>query len=393
MTPHDDAAARHTAAPIPCRACGYHAPADACPHCGFGGPAASVSAPGSKRRLSGPFTGIVDGAFALPAGLGLLFRTPGIKRWLAPPLLLTTLTMVLVLWWTFGAMSDAIDAALPTGIELEGHWAWIESLSESWGWLKATWMALVGAAEWVLNSGWALLTSQPLRWIGWFLLGSLAVWYCFSIAYEALAGPFLDEVQGRIEARWYGGDPRSNLERPNDIPVARCVALSSVTFAIGCATAWLLWPVLGVLAIAVALPLGFAAPVLFDRRFFGWARWVASVEGRAIWASLQATVLTALLLVLALPLYFVPVVGYFLFASATGFATALGLLDIPFERRGWTLRQRMRFVGRHILPFLVFGISAGFLLAIPIIGPVLMVPAASIGGLWLTARLDKGFLR
>jgi uncharacterized protein involved in cysteine biosynthesis len=98
-------------------------------------------------------------------------------------------------------------------------------------------------------------------------------------------------------------------------------------------------------------------------------------------------------LIFALPLYFVPVLGYFLFAAACGFATAVGLMDIPFERRGWSLKQRMRFIGHHILPFMTFGVMAGMLLAIHIIGPVLMVPAASVGGAWLLCRLDKSFLR
>ena len=121
--------------------------------------------------------------------------------------------------------------------------------------------------------------------------------------------------------------------------------------------------------------------------------WVASLEGRALWASLQATLLTTVLIVLALPLYFVPVAGYFLFAGVCGFATAVGLLDIPFERRGWPLRLRARLVGRNLLPFVAFGTAAGLLLAIPVFGPVLMVPSASLGGLWLLCRLDKSGLR
>ena len=386
--------------PIPCGLCGYHAPTFPCPHCGWENAGRGLMEAGESagsmagaRSPHGPWRGLVDGAVALPRGLSILLRTRGLKRWLVPPLLLTSLLVVLVLWWSFSQMSAALDAVLPTGIELEGRWAWIESLSDRWGWMKATWVWIVGATEWCLNAGWNLFTSQPLRWLGWFLLGSLAVWYCFSIAYEALAGPFLDEVHGRIEATWYGGDPRSNLERPNDIPAGRCVTLTLIAFAIAVILAWSLWSRLGVVSIAIALPAGLAPVVGFDRRYFAWARWVASVEGRALWASLQATALTALMLVVALPLYFVPFAGYFLFAAACGFATALGLLDIPFERRGWTLRQRARFVGRYLVPFLIFGIEAGFLLAIPIVGAVLMVPAASIGGLWLIGRLDKSFLR
>ena len=39
------------------------------------------------------------------------------------------------------------------------------------------------------------------------------------------------------------------------------------------------------------------------------------------------------------------------------------------------------------------GIMAGLLFLIPFVGPILMVPAASAGGLWLVCRVDKGFLR
>ena len=47
-------------------------------------------------------------------------------------------------------------------------------------WLKATWGWLVTAAEWTVNAALGLLASHPLRLLGWFLIGSLAAWYCFS---------------------------------------------------------------------------------------------------------------------------------------------------------------------------------------------------------------------
>ena len=144
---------------------------------------------------------------------------------------------------------------------------------------------------------------------------------------------------------------------------------------------------------ALCAPLVFVVPAVLDRRYGPWLVWIAKVEGRAAWASLQASILTGILLVFALPLYFVPVVGYFLFAGVTGFATAIGLLDIPLARRGWKLRQRLRFILRNLPAMIAFGIVSGFLLAIPFVGPLLMVPAASVGGLWLVCRLDKGFLR
>ncbi len=382
------------AVPIePCPRCGYHDPEpSACRHCGWdaSGPATPAGDRSLDRRLAGPVAGVLDGLLALPRGLFVLLRTPGIKRWLVPPLLITCLLLAVSLWWVVTSVNELLDQNLPEAFSLDPSWAWLDQRSDDLSWLHASWVWVVGAAEWIVNAGWSWFLS--FRWLGWFFLSSLLIWYCFSIAYEAFAGPFLDEIQGRIEARWFGVDPRSALQRPNDIPVTRCIALTFLTAALAGLGGWLLWSPLGAGALLVALPLAFVPGVLFDRRFLAWSWWVATVEGRAFWVSLQATLLTAVLLLLALPLYFVPVVGYFLFAAVTGFATAVGLLDIPFERRGWSLRQRWRFLGRNLLPFLAFGISAGLLLAIPVIGPVLMVPSASIGGLWLICRLDNGFL-
>lgn len=373
---------------VPCPVCGYHAPEPVCPHCG-----GEPLEPSLRRRRGGPLTGVLDGLLALPRGLQLLSTTPGVKRWLAPPLILTMTLLVVALSWSFSIVGDLLDAALPDGIEIDPTWTWLEGLE--WGWLESTWVAIVASVEWIANLAWGLLSSQPLRLLTWFLVGSLVAWYCFSIAYEALAGPFLDEIQARIEKGWFGEDPRSRLERPNDLPPERCARLLTIGAALASVTLLTLLLVPGPpwwIAFLVA-PLGLVAPTLRERRYGPWLAWVVRVEWRAIVASLQASVITGLLVVFALPLYFVPIVGYPLFATVCGFATAVGLLDIPLERRGWKLGQRLRFVGRNLLPMLAFGIVSGFLLAVPILGPVLMVPSASIGGLWLVCRLDKASLR
>lgn len=375
---------------VPCPLCGYDAPGPACPHCGGRPSERSLT-----RALGGPLSGVWDGLTALPRGLLHLARTRGVKRWLLPPLLLTCLVFVLVLWWTVSALNHLVDELIPGRITLDHGWAWLDGLSARWDWLKATWSGIVAAAEWTLNGALFLLASHPLRLVGWFLLGSLAAWYSFSIAYEALAGPFLDEIQARMETRWFGSDPRNRIHRPTDIPAERCVRLSLLAAAVATAllvllafTPWFTW-----WALPVVLALGLVPSVLVDPRYARWLRWVAEVEGGATWASLQAAAITGVLLVLALPLYFVPVVGYFLFAMVAGFGTAVGLLDIPFERRGWSLRMRMRFFWRELLPLMAFGMVSGALLSIPILGPLLMVPSASTGGLWLVCRLDKRFLR
>jgi uncharacterized protein involved in cysteine biosynthesis len=98
-------------------------------------------------------------------------------------------------------------------------------------------------------------------------------------------------------------------------------------------------------------------------------------------------------MVLFLWLKFVPVVGYFLFAGLAGFATAISLLDIPFSRRQWAVSQRLAFLVKNPLPTLAYGIVASLFFLVPFLGPLLAVPAASIGGMWLVCRLDKNDMR
>ncbi len=377
---------------IPCSLCGYHAPADACPHCGHTSELASLA-----RPLSGPFRGVVDGLMAVPMGLWLLAKTRGTKRWLVPPFVVTFTLLAALLWIVFRAFDRMLDSVLPGDISFgDKRWDWLEGLSEGWDWLKSTWYGIAAASEWIVNAIYGLLTSQPLKWVGYFLVGSLVVWYCFSIAYEALAGPFLDEVQSRLEKRWFGEDPRNRLERPNDIPEERCLRRSIVAAAgaVVIVVAGIFLPYFPVWLAVLLTPLSLAAVCWRDREYAEWLWWVARVEGRATWVSLQAAAITGVVLVLALPLYFVPFgVGYVLYAGVAGFATAVGLLDIPFERRGVRLRQRLGFLFRNILPMISFGVVSGLLLAIPLAGAALMVPGASIGGLWLICRLDKSSMR
>ncbi len=372
---------------VPCSLCGYHAPELPCPHCAERPLERSLA-----RPVRGPLRGIVAGLLALPKGLHVLATTPGLKRWLVPPLIFSATLLVLVLSWVFSALDAALERHLPGEFRFDQARDWLQGLGQGWRWLASVWGALVGAAEWTVNVLLGLFLS-PLKWLGWFLVGSLVCWYVFSFAYEAIAGPFLDEVQARIEGRWFGADPRSRLERPNDLPPERAARLTFVLLA--CLALLLCAVLLSPLPAAVLLlgPLTLLVPLARDRRYGPWLLWVLRVEGRALLASLQASLVTLVLLVLALPLYFVPVVGYFLFALVCGFSTAVGLLDIPLERRGWRLRQRLRFLAAHLPALIAFGMVAGLMLSVPLIGPALMVPAASIGGLWLVCRLDKGGLR
>lgn len=371
-----------------CPRCGYAAPpAQPCPTCGE---AASKNAPGPCVR---GWAGVPLALVALPRGLALLAGTPGTKRWLLPPFLLTSGLVVALFLWARRAIGRLAERARPDDLQLP-EWAWVESLPESWSWVRSTYSALSGALEWLAGALVSFLLAQPFQLLTTFLVGSLVVWYGASIVYEALAGPFLDEVQARVEARWYGADPRAALERPEGLGSDAALRLLSLGVAAGVGGALVLGLALGLPAWiwGLAFPVGLSLPLALDPGYGRWLAWFTRVELRALLAGLQGAAISLGILLLALPLYLVPVVGYFLYAAATGVATATSLLDIPLERRGWPFRARLRLLVRHAPTWIAFGVLSGLLLAVPLVGPLLFVPTTSLGGLWLLCRLDKSGL-
>ena len=361
--------------PIPCPRCGYHAPAATCPYCG-----GEATRP-EFRREPGRFPlGIALGLMALPRGLGILLSERGIKRWMVPPLVLTVLVFAATYAWLWGLVSGALAQAVPPEIDVELF--------------GLTWLA--GALEWVFAKGWALLAAKATGFLALAVVGSLLWWYAFSLVFEAVAGPFLDEVHGILEERWYGADPRASLERPRGLDGSQVTRYTLLAGAVGALVVFLAlhyldggWKWLAVPGFALpAAVLGVLVPA-----YGRWLGWFVRVEGGAARASLFASVATGVLLVLALPLYLVPVVGWWLVGMIAGFATAIGLLDVPFSRRGWGLAQRAKFLRVHAATLALYGFTAGLVFAIPFVGPVMMVPAASVGGLWLFARLDKRAIR
>ncbi|MCK6448199.1 MAG: EI24 domain-containing protein [Planctomycetes bacterium] len=221
------------------------------------------------------------------------------------------------------------------------------------GWVEA--LRADGAAELVFTPQWladaleAVLKSATMWWlvslgghVVALAVGFLVALWAFSIVYEAACGPFLDVVHARIERAWFGADPRASWDA--------------------------------------------------SRGEVGAKAWVVR-NLATVWTSVKASLLAALVLLLAFPLQFVPLVGGLLFAVCAGFATAVSLLDIPFSRREWSLAQRLRFVREHGGAVIAFGLVAGLVFVVPFIGPLVCVPAASVGGAWLVCRLDKKGLR
>ena len=379
----------------PCRLCGYDrpgSPGSHCPHC-----KGEPREPSLARSPSGPLASVIDGLLAVPMGLRYLVLTRGVKRWLLPPMLLAVVAFLLLWWGLTALIGGAIAATGASELSSEAlRWEWLEGLGRGWGWLQSVWSGVAGVLAWIVNQGMAAATGGVMRFLVALFFISLFAWYLFSVAYEAFAGPFLDEIQGILETNWFGADPRKALQRPTDLPVRRCVSLSLL--AVGGVVLLL---VLGIVVpffpfllalLLTPIPIGIA--VRREPEYGKWLRWVASIEGRALWVGIKASIASGVIIVLAVPLYFVlPPFGPALFAAIVGFATAISLLDIPFERRQWSLRDRLGFVGRNLPAMVAFGTTAGFLLAVPIVGWLLMVPAASIGGLWLICRLDTSLPR
>lgn len=358
----------------PCRLCGYDAPGADCPHCEH-----RAALPSLSDGASGQAVGFLDGARAVPTGLGLLLTTRGVKRFLVPPLVLTLLAFGLAFSWAMGLVDLLVEA-----VEVED----VTQLDIDQDWLKV-------AIAWLLETGFAAMLAKVSGVLLWLVISSIVALYAFSLVYEAVAGPFLDEIQGRIEARWFGANPRDAIERPTDIPVGRCVRNSALAGAAGVALLLLppdlpgVWGWVGLLR--AALP--FALASVLDREYGTWLGWVLRTEGHLVLVSLKASLVVAVLLVIFLPVRLVPLIGFWLYMAIAGFCTALTLLDIPFSRRGWSLVTRLQFLLRNWLAMLSFGLVSSLVFLVPILGPIVMVPAASIGGLWLVVRLDKDGLR
>lgn len=359
---------------VPCPLCGYHAPGRTCAHCGL--TAEDDTLAGSP---DGPLRATLDGFFAILRGFYLLATTPGVKRFLIPPMVLTLVLFVSFFWWSWSAIQSFLEA-----VRLED----VSTLDLKWDWLE-------GVVGWLIERGVVIWAAKAGTWVVFLISSTFIALWTFSIAYEAISGPFLDEIQGRIERRWFGRDPRDAVQRPNAIPVQRCVILSSLATAVALVPLVLWWNLSGWPAwlILLVTPLPFVLAGLYDKQYGQWLWWVVKLESHTTWVSIKASIVAGVLMVFFFWLKFVPFVGYFLFAGLAGFATAVSLLDIPFSRRQWSLTQRLQFTLQHFLPTVAFGVVAGLFFLLPILGPLLAVPAASIGGQWLVCRLDKNAMR
>jgi uncharacterized protein involved in cysteine biosynthesis len=345
-----------------------------CPSCGLAPREPSLAANVPTWR------GVRAGLAAVPRGLGFLMTTRGVKRWIVPPAILTFAAFGAATWWLY--------------VLIDG---WIERLK------LAAQSPVSLDAPWIERALAWLFTNSVLIWIaelgGIFLViaaAALAMLWTFSLVYEVISGPFLDEIHGRIEKRWFGIDPRNERERPSGIDAPEIARISRIAGAVSALLVIAAFLLEGGAACAVALAgpvLAFAVAGVARRDYGRWLAWRLRLELRTLAVSLEASALSGLMLLFAIPVLFVPLVGYPLFALAAGFTTAISLLDIPMSRRRWKLSLRIAFLFQHLPAVLAFGTVASLLYMIPIVGPLAMVPAASVGGLWLFCKLDKTALQ
>jgi uncharacterized protein involved in cysteine biosynthesis len=359
---------------IPCPVCGYHAPLDVCPHC--------AGAP-RVRSLQGPpprgWNAWLAGAKALFLGALVLLRTKGVKRWLIPPVFLTCLVFAVLMGLSLGGIhalvdrmrSDGSDALPPDAGFVE---RWTRSLSET-GWV----MGLVEGSAFLLVA---------------VVFAFVAVW-TFSVVYEAIGGPFFDTIQGRIEKRWFGNDPRETLQPPPEITTGRAtwITAACALVAVGLIVAFFAWSSPFAWFLLLALPIPFLVAGRRDKPYGAWLARNVGTEARSLLVSVQAAIVSLVIMLMLVWVLFIPFIGYPTFSAIAGFAASITLIDIPCSRRRWSLRQRLRFVFGNFGPVLLLGVATSFVFVVPILGPIVGIPSASIGGQWLLCRLDKSRLR
>jgi uncharacterized protein involved in cysteine biosynthesis len=353
--------------------CGYDAPGDGCPHCGL-----SASDP-SLVPVRGRTGGFGQGFSAVPRGIAILTTTRGTKRWLVPPVLLTCAFYLGALIWAWTWVDRLLDATRAKSID---------ELDLRQGWLR-------DALAWLIRQDFTLWIAKTGGFVLLIVVAALVALWTFSSIYALIASPFLDVVQGRVEARWFGRDPTAPPSHADDMSSAKrtkilCASGAASLLAIA---AWWWDEAPRAWWWLCAAPGSFALAAWLARDFRIWLAHEIRSQLRALVPGIKASVLTSVVLLVFLWVKFIPVVGYFLFAGLAGFSSAIGLLDIPFSRRRFDFRQRLRFVVQHAPAVFAFGLASSLLFMLPILGPLIGVPAASIGGLWLLCRLDKAGLR
>lgn len=115
--------------------------------------------------------------------------------------------------------------------------------------------------------------------------------------------------------------------------------------------------------------------------------WKAMIVGGARGvATAAATGIPRAIIVVALGI--IPGIGPILAMIVGAYFIAVGYTDYAFERRKYSIRQKLQTVWRHRKMALGFGFGANFLLLIPLVN-FLCMPIAVVGGTALAVALDE----
>lgn len=97
-----------------------------------------------------------------------------------------------------------------------------------------------------------------------------------------------------------------------------------------------------------------------------------------------------IVLFISLPVLLIPVAGQPAFFFILALITSIDFLDIVMARKKYTLTEKLAFLNKNSLAFIMFSIPLMLLFWIPIV-QILIIPCAAIGGtkLFLEAKKDS----
>ncbi len=98
--------------------------------------------------------------------------------------------------------------------------------------------------------------------------------------------------------------------------------------------------------------------------------------------------LKLIIIILALPLLFIPVAGWVLFIFIISLITAVDFLDVVMARKKYTLKEKIAFIKMNKMAFTMFSIPFLLLFWIPVI-QIFIIPGATIGGTKFFLETEK----
>ena len=128
----------------------------------------------------------------MPMGVLQIAKSPRVWPLLIPPVVITATIFGFLLWWGWSRIERFLEAVRAQSLD---------SLHLEEGWWR-------DALMWLMGQSVTIALAKATGLLLFIVVCSILVLWIFSVVYEAISGPFLDEIQGKIETRWFGHDPR-----------------------------------------------------------------------------------------------------------------------------------------------------------------------------------------